>query len=78
MNIKVLGKGCPNCIRLEKNVIHALAELNLQATVEKVTDVPTILSYGVMSTPAVVVDGNVLFYGQVPTISKLVELLKNV
>lgn len=78
MNIKVLGKGCPNCIRLEKNVIHALAELNQEAVVEKVTDVQAILAYGVMSTPALVVDGKVLFYGQVPPISKLVELLGKV
>jgi len=76
MEIKVLGKGCPNCLRLEKNVNEALETLNKQAEVIKVTDVTEIISYGVLSTPALVVDGKVLFSGQVPSVSKLEELLK--
>lgn len=76
MNIKVLGSGCPNCIRLEKNVNVALKELGKEATVEKVTDFKDIMSYGVMSTPALVVDGKVLFSGRVPNPATLVDLLK--
>jgi small redox-active disulfide protein 2 len=76
MNIKVLGTGCPNCKRLEKNVYEALDELKLKADVEKVTEVKDIMSYGVMSTPALVIDGKVVFSGQVPMVSKLVEIIK--
>lgn len=76
MEIKVLGKGCPNCLRLEKNVNEALETLNKQAEVIKVTDITEIISYGVLATPALVVDGKVLFSGQVPSVSKLEELFK--
>ncbi len=76
MNIKVLGTGCPNCKRLEKNVVDALEELGVTAEIEKVTEIKDIMSYGIMSTPALVVDGKVLFYGQVPNVAKLKELLK--
>lgn len=76
MNIKVLGTGCPNCKRLEKNVIDALDQLGKTAEVEKVTEVKDIMSYNIMSTPALVVDGKVLFSGQVLNVEKLKELLK--
>lgn len=76
MNIKVLGSGCPNCKRLEKNVIEALKNLNKTADIEKVTDIKDIMSYEIMSTPALVVDGKVLFSGQVPSVDKLQALLK--
>lgn len=76
MNIKVLGTGCPSCKKLEKNVYDALKELNIEAEVEKVTEVKDIMSYGVMRTPALVVDGKVVISGQVPVVSKLVEILK--
>ena len=64
MNIKVLGSGCSNCKKLEKNVIEALAAMNKEATVEKVTEMKDIMSYNIMRTPALVVDGKVLFSGQ--------------
>jgi small redox-active disulfide protein 2 len=76
MNIKVLGTGCPSCKKLEKNVYDALKALNIEAEVEKVTEVKDIMSYGVMRTPALVVDGKVVISGQVPVVSKLVEILK--
>lgn len=76
MNIKVLGTGCSNCKRLEKNVIDALDQLGKTAEVEKVTEVKDIMSYNIMSTPALVVDGKVLFSGQVLNVEKLKELLK--
>ncbi len=65
MNIKILGKGCPNCNKLEANTKQALENLGMTATFEKVTDIDTILSYGVMSTPALVVDENVVSMGKV-------------
>ncbi|MCF7927197.1 MAG: thioredoxin family protein [Candidatus Izimaplasma sp.] len=67
MEIKVLGSGCPNCKRLEKNVKEALSNMNQNATIIKVTEMENIAAYGVMSTPALVVDEEVVFSGRVPT-----------
>lgn len=75
MTIKVLGMGCANCRRLEENVSRAVAELSLDATVEKVTDFPAILAYGVSSTPALVVDERVVAAGRVPDIRQIRALL---
>ena len=75
MTIKVLGMGCANCRRLEENVSRAVAELSLDATVEKVTDFPAILAYGVSSTPALVVDERVVAAGRVPDTRQLRALL---
>lgn len=76
MNIKILGSGCANCRKLEKNVIDALKAIDQEATMEKVTDMKDIMSYNIISTPALVVDGKVLFSGQVPSAKKIQELLK--
>lgn len=75
MIIKILGSGCPNCIKLEKTVKEAVKELKLEAEVGKVTDYAEIVSYGVMSTPALVVDGKVIFSGKVPNLQKVIEYL---
>ena len=75
MLIKVLGPGCANCVNLEKATRAAVAELGLEATVEKVTDYPTIAGYGVMSTPALVVDERLVLSGRVPTVAQVRELL---
>jgi small redox-active disulfide protein 2 len=66
MEIKVLGPGCPKCRQTEQNVKDALAEANLEAKVEKVTNVLDISKYGVFGTPALVIDGMVLSVGKVP------------
>lgn len=63
--IKVLGPGCAKCQALEKAVLAALAELGLDTTIDHVTDYAQIAAYGVMSTPALVVDGKVVSYGRV-------------
>jgi len=65
MKIKILGTGCPNCIRLENNVKQALKELNKKAEIEEVKDIEKIMSYGIMSTPALVIDEKVISYGRV-------------
>jgi small redox-active disulfide protein 2 len=75
MIIKVLGTGCANCVNLERVTRDAVAILGLDATIEKVEDYPTIMGYGVMSTPALVVDDKVLLSGRVPTPSQVRELL---
>ncbi|HOO43825.1 MAG TPA: thioredoxin family protein [Bacillota bacterium] len=77
MEIKVLGSGCPNCKRLEKNVREAAIALGIDANITKVTDYSEIVSYGVMRTPALVVDGEVLISGQVPSPERLQEYLKD-
>jgi small redox-active disulfide protein 2 len=73
--IKVLGSGCANCQNLEKAAREAVAELGADATIEHVTDPGEIASYGVMRTPALVVDEVVVVSGRVPTASAVRELL---
>ncbi len=75
MEIKVLGSGCMNCNNLEKLVFDVLAELNADADVAKVTDVKEILAYGVMSPPALVINGKVKITGYVPPKAKIMELI---
>jgi small redox-active disulfide protein 2 len=75
MIIKILGSGCANCVRLEANTKQALAALGLEATVEKVTDFADIASYGVMKTPGLVVDEQVLVSGRVPDAAEITNLL---
>jgi small redox-active disulfide protein 2 len=77
MEIKILGTGCANCKNLEKATRAAVAELNLDATVVKEEDIVKIMSYGIMRTPALVVDEKVLFYGRVPSVSEIKEMLSN-
>ncbi len=74
--IKILGTGCPGCKVLEKNTLDAIDELKLKASVEKVTDIAKIMEYGVMSMPALVVDGKVISYGKVLSLEEVKKLLK--
>ncbi len=76
MIIKILGSGCPNCKKLEVNTKKALKELNLEATVEKVEDFEKIMEYGVMSTPALVVDEEVKFFGRVASPKDIAKYLQ--
>lgn len=76
MEIKVLGAGCSKCTKLESIVKEIIAEKNLDATVTKVEDFKEILSFGVMKTPGLVVDGKVVFSGSVPKKAKVEEFLK--
>ena len=75
MKIKVLGPGCTNCTTLEKRTNDALAAADVAATVEKVTDFAEIASYGVMSTPALVIDDQVVVSGRVPKTAEIQALL---
>ncbi|WP_121253336.1 thioredoxin family protein [Nocardioides ferulae] len=76
MIVKILGPGCRNCQNLEKAARQALADLDLDATVEKVTDYAAIAGYGVMSTPGLVVDDAVLVAGRVPSAAEIRQLLE--
>ena len=75
MIIKVLGPGCTNCINLERVTRQAVDALGLDATIEKITDYPSIVGYGVMSAPALVVDEKLVLSGRVPTTAQVRELL---
>jgi small redox-active disulfide protein 2 len=75
MTIKVLGPGCMNCRTLEQRTKKALQALNLEATVEKVTDYQNIASYGIMRTPGLVIDEKVAVSGHVPTVNELKDIL---
>jgi len=76
MVIKVLGSGCANCQKLEALANKAVVELGLDAQILKVTDYPEIMAYGVMSTPALVVDEKLVLAGRVPSYDEVVTLLK--
>lgn len=67
MEIKVLGPGCMKCRKTENIVKEAVVESGVEANIDKVTDIMKIADYGVMGTPAVIVDGEVVSVGKVPT-----------
>ena len=75
MIIKVLGSGCASCKKLEENTRKAVEELGIDATIEKVTDFKKIMAYGVMKTPALVVDEKVKIMGRVPSAEEIKKYL---
>jgi small redox-active disulfide protein 2 len=75
MEIKVLGTGCARCHNLDRLVRQTVKEMGLQADVEYVDDVKRLVSYKVMSTPVLVIDGQVKSVGKVPSRDELVKLL---
>ncbi len=75
MIIKILGTDCPRCVKLEKSTKEALKKLGLLADVVKVTEVQDMLSYGIMSSPALVIDEKVVMYGQNPSIEEIIKLI---
>lgn len=74
-SVKVLGSGCKNCQTLHQNVIDALAEMNLSTDVEYVTDLQKIMETGVMSMPALMVNGEVVSSGKVLKVAEIKKLL---
>ncbi len=77
MNIKILGSGCANCKKLEENTVLALKELNLEATIEEVKDIDKIIDYGVMKTPALVIDEKVKSSGRVLGVEEIKKILQS-
>ncbi|TVP96632.1 MAG: thioredoxin family protein [Acholeplasmatales bacterium] len=77
MHIKILGKGCKNCALLEQHARKAAADLSWSATFEKVTDMDTIVDYGIMKTPGLVIDETVVVSGRVPSVSQLKVLMSD-
>jgi len=66
MKIEILGMGCPKCKKLYENAQTAAKELNIQVEIVKVEDIQKIMDYGLMSTPAIAVDGEVKAAGRIP------------
>lgn len=75
-DVKVLGSGCSKCRQLETETRAALEQLGMDTTIDHVTDFSQIAAYGVMSTPALVVDGKVLSCGKVLKTEELVKILR--
>lgn len=71
MDVKILGTGCANCKKLYAVVEEALLQTGIQAELSKVEDVQAIMTYGVMSTPALVIDETVVSAGKVPRVAKV-------
>jgi small redox-active disulfide protein 2 len=77
MTIKILGSGCPKCQQLEANAKKAVEELGLKdAKVEHLYDVNKIIEMGVMMTPALAVDEEIVVAGKIPTVEEIKEILK--
>ena len=77
MIIKILGSGCRNCVTLNQNAEIALKDMGLNAEIVKVTEFQEIMAYGVMSTPALVVDEKVVSYGKVLKPKEIIKILEN-
>jgi len=75
MDIKILGSGCKKCITLEDHARKGAAELGLEPSLEAIHDPVAIAAYGVMRTPALVIDGQVVVSGRVPTADEVRSLL---
>lgn len=75
LNIKVLGSGCANCHKVEELAKQAVAQLALEAKVELVSDVSEMMRYGVMSTPAIVINDKLVSSGRVPALSQITTLI---
>lgn len=76
MKIQVVGSGCAKCKATYQNVIRALAELNLKADVEYITDIREFVKLGVFTTPLVLINGKLVFSGKVPNTGELKEIIK--
>lgn len=77
MNIKVLGPGCANCTKLETMVKEVVNELNVEASVEKITDIKEIAKTGVLMTPGLIIDGTVKLSGKLPSKDALIKIIKS-
>lgn len=74
--IQILGTGCPKCKKLAENAETAAKELGIEYKLEKVTDINEIMKFGVMMTPALVVDGQVKIVGKIPSLDEMKSSLQ--
>jgi len=73
--IQILGTGCPKCKKMAENAEAAAKELDIEHEIEKVTDINEMMKFGVMMTPALVVDGEVKVVGKVPSPAEIKQML---
>lgn len=76
--VKILGGGCAKCNQLEAAIIEALTELGMDTTIDHVKEYEKIAAYGVMTTPALVVDGKVVSYGKILKKDEVIKILKDI
>ncbi len=76
MKIEILGTGCPKCKKLNELVEEAINELGVSAEIIKVTDINEIIDYGVMVTPALVIDGDVMVAGKIPGKEEIIKWIE--
>lgn len=77
MEIKILGPGCANCKKLVSLAEHAVKEMGIQATIEKVEDMKKIMAYGVMRTPAIVINEQVKAFGRIPGKDEIKQYIRD-
>ncbi len=75
MEIKVLGTGCPKCKRLERVTREVLDEMAVDATITKVTDIVEIMAFDIMATPGLVIDGQVVSSGRLPSKAEISSMI---
>jgi small redox-active disulfide protein 2 len=76
MEIKVLGTGCQKCKTLEKITREVVREMGISADISKEEDIVNIMNYGILHTPALVIDGRVMFSGRVPSSKEITEIIR--
>lgn len=76
LEIKVLGMGCRNCIRVHHEVENVLQDMDIQIDIQKVEDVPGIMKYGIMRTPGLVINEKVKSFGRIPTREEIAQFIK--
>jgi len=76
MKIEILGTGCPKCKKLNELVEKVINELGVSAEIIKITDINKIIDYGVMVTPALVIDGEVMVAGKIPSMEEIIKWIK--
>lgn len=75
--LQILGAGCPKCRKLAEAAEEAACSLGIEYRLEKVTDITAIMSFGVMTTPALAVDGKVRLSGKIPSVDEIRKILAN-
>jgi len=75
MEIKILGSGCPNCKRLERNTREALAQMGIEADITKVTNYADIMAYDILATPGLVINEKVVSFGRIPSNQEISSMI---
>jgi len=77
MKFEVVGSGCRKCMELEKRVREAVSKLGIQAEIDHIYDVNRMMELGIVSTPALMMDGKVILSGMLPTVDYLISIIRS-